>query len=139
MDMDERDLPRLEAELYGLRILLARRQEAVANLSQRVAEKEAEISVAKRALHLSTDGPPPRRYGAIREMIMRLLQSRVDGMGSADIGRELQAWLEGDIGSKTHLNTLKRLEAEGLARRAGRVWTLTSEGHTALERRRTGK
>jgi hypothetical protein len=136
--MDERDLPRLEAELYGLRIILARRQEAVANLSQRVAEKEAEISVCKRALQVPTEGRPSRRYGAIREMIMHLLQSRMSGMSSADVGRELQVWLEGDIGPKTHLNTLKRLEVEGLARRSGRVWMLTSEGYTALERRRKG-
>jgi hypothetical protein len=134
--MDERDLPRLDAELYSLRIMLARHQESVANYSQRVAEKEAEIAAVKHALHIPRDGPPQRRYGAIREMIMRLLQSRVGGISSVDIGRELQTALGGDIGPKTHLNTLKRLETEGLARRLGRVWTLTSHGHAALERRR---
>lgn len=135
--MDERDLPRLDAELYSLRIMLARHQEAVANYSQRVAEKEAEIAAVRHALHIPTDGLPQRRYGAIREMIMRLLQSRVSGISSVDIGRELQTALGGDIGPKTHLNTLKRLETEGLARRLGRVWTLTSDGYAALERRRT--
>lgn len=137
--MDERDLPRLDAELYSLRIMLARHQESVANYSQRVAEKEAEIAAVRHALHIQTDGLPQRRYGAIREMIMRLLQSRVSGISSVDIGRELQTALGGDIGPKTHFNTLKRLETEGLARRLGRVWTLTSDGYAALERRRTDK
>lgn len=135
--MDERDLPRLRADLYGLRIILARRQEAVANISQRVVEKEIEIAELEHALRLPGDGQPTRRYGSIRESIMRFLQAHMNGISSVEIGRKLNARLDGAIGAKTHLTTLKRLEAEGLARRAGRIWSLTSKGYESLENKRT--
>lgn len=137
--MDERDLPRLEAELYGFRVILARAQEKVANMALRIAEKEKEIAAIRRAAVPPPDQPPRRRYGAIREAILGMLEARVTGISSADIGRELKDRLQGDIGPKTHLNTLKRLEVEGLARRSARVWTLTKEGYAFLERRRKGQ
>lgn len=123
----------MRRRLADLRVMRARKQQAVDNYSRQIFALEEEIERAEARRPTRPDGPmPARRYGQVRNEIMRMIAQSIDGLGSRHIGRALRDRYGDLVAPRTHLTTLSRLKEAGLAYKLDERWRLTAAGHREL-------